>query len=307
MFSNPIFKYNNQAIGDAGHDNARQINDVRLAVSQYYDSAPGCTVNSDCDDGISCTDDVCSAGVCSNTPDDARCSDSNACTTNEFCSATLDCQSTPVTCNDNNPCTEDTCDPSAGCLFLSAPMEGASCNDGSTCTSDDKCSGGECVGNPLANCNCDGFCDTAAGENCSTCPSDCASGTTSGGGCGNGICEAGNGETCTSCPQDCNGITGGKPSNRYCCGANEDCGDRRCGDSCTVDPVASVEYCCGDGICNGPETWQTCGDCDEPAPTPAPVTPPPVACGNTGAPCSSNADCCGKCNNKGKNPSNTCA
>ena len=39
-FSNPNFTYgnNNKAIGDADNDNARQINNVRVAVSQYYDS-----------------------------------------------------------------------------------------------------------------------------------------------------------------------------------------------------------------------------------------------------------------------------
>jgi len=37
-----------------------------------------------------------------------------------------------------------------------------------------------------------------------------------GGDCGNGVCNAG--EDCTSCSSDCAGQTGGKPSNRYCCG-----------------------------------------------------------------------------------------
>ena len=35
-------------------------------------------------------------------------------------------------------------------------------------------------------------------------------------GCGNGTCDAG--EDCVSCPADCIGITGGKPTKRFCCG-----------------------------------------------------------------------------------------
>lgn len=36
------------------------------------------------------------------------------------------------------------------------------------------------------------------------------------GSCGNGVCEAG--EDCSSCASDCDGVTGGKPANRFCCG-----------------------------------------------------------------------------------------
>ncbi len=31
-----------------------------------------------------------------------------------------------------------------------------------------------------------------------------------------GVCEAG--EDCTTCPSDCDSVTSGKPSGRYCCG-----------------------------------------------------------------------------------------
>jgi hypothetical protein len=34
--------------------------------------------------------------------------------------------------------------------------------------------------------------------------------------CGNGTCDAG--EDCDSCGLDCDGVTSGKPANRYCCG-----------------------------------------------------------------------------------------
>ena len=38
------------------------------------------------------------------------------------------------------------------------------------------------------------------GEDCDTCPSDCASNSS---GCGNGLCEPTIGEDCVSCPTDC--------------------------------------------------------------------------------------------------------
>ncbi len=42
----------------------------------------------DCDDGIACTADACTASGCTHTPNNALCADSNPCTYNETCSAT---------------------------------------------------------------------------------------------------------------------------------------------------------------------------------------------------------------------------
>jgi len=58
--------------------------------------------------------------------------------------------------------------------------------------------------------------------------------------CGNNVCEPGGGEDCLSCPDDCNGVQGGNPGNRYCCGDGDGdapvgCSDPRCtanGNSC---------------------------------------------------------------------------
>ena len=111
-----------------------------------------------------------------------------------------------------------------------------------------------------------GICESTNAEDCNTCPQDCISGSTSGATCGNGICEAGNGEDCLSCPADCNGVQGGKPANRYCCGDGDgtnpvSCSDSRCtasGNTCTDIPVSGGSYCCGDNVCEGDET---CGNC----------------------------------------------
>jgi beta-lactamase superfamily II metal-dependent hydrolase len=133
-------------------------------------------------------------------------------------------------------------------------------------------------------CDLDGVCET--GESCMTCPSDCPSGP--GASCGNGVCEPGNGEDCHSCPSDCNGVTGGKPSGRFCCGdGSPGCGDARCttdGFACTDTPVASS--CCGDGSCTGLESPWTCElDCG------APPFCGDGTCDTSEDPCSCSTDC----------------
>ena len=105
-----------------------------------------------------------------------------------------------------------------------------------------------------------GVCE--AGENCSSCPSDCASGTVSNAVCGNGVCEAGDGEDFYNCPSDCLGKTNGK--NTFACGVggqcNGDCSKR--GLSCTTIPVGSSSFCCGDGVCSAGESAHTCSALD---------------------------------------------
>lgn len=113
-----------------------------------------------------------------------------------------------------------------------------------------------------------GICEL--GEDCNTCPGDCVGGSSSGAVCGNGICEAGNGEDCLSCAADCNGVTSGKPSNRFCCGDGDGqnpltCSDSACsasGNTCTDIPASGGAFCCGDFICDGGESCSNCAlDC----------------------------------------------
>ena len=95
-----------------------------------------CEVNSDCDDGVSCTDDSCVDSVCQYTPNDANCDDGVGCTDNT-CDPALDCQFTPndANCDDGVGCTEDTCDSVLDCQFT--PND-SNCDDGVGCT-DDTC------------------------------------------------------------------------------------------------------------------------------------------------------------------------
>jgi hypothetical protein len=158
--------------------------------------------------------------------------------------------------------------------------------DGATCE-DRACSGGgvlactgsctydttACAGCPVCG---DGTCQT--GEDCRSCPLDCSS--TNASSCGNGICEQGDGEDCVSCPADCNGAQGGKPADRFCCGAGGGenpvpCSDARCNTAvsfCTVTPL--LASCCGDGLCQGDETVGSCSlDCAVPTPGEAAAWP----------------------------------
>jgi len=124
-----------------------------------------------------------------------------------------------------------------------------------------------------ANCNNDGTCDS--GEDCQSCPNDCAQ--VSGATCGNGLCEGGDGENCATCPEDCGGKQKGSASRQYCCGfddgqvtnpigcgvdANDDrCIDASAGLACRTE--ARLSACCGDALCEGAETISSCAiDCD---------------------------------------------
>jgi lysophospholipase L1-like esterase len=147
----------------------------------------------------------------------------------------------------------------AGDAFSAKPR----CGDG-------KCSGGETVESCPADCSDEDVCgDGTCGptETVESCPADCD--IPPPGDCNNdGVCNAG--EDCLSCG-DCPGRTNGKPSNRYCCGADT-CETSQCGADCGA-PVPE----CGNGIVeyneecdDGPSGSATCDIfCNSIAVTPA--------------------------------------
>ena len=95
-------------------DMASDIVDARVvpdaAVSR---DAQGrvCTRSSQCDDGIDCTMDFCSADSrCVSVPNNMACDDNTYCNGLELCDVRRGCvRGTPVACNDNYTCTVDRC------------------------------------------------------------------------------------------------------------------------------------------------------------------------------------------------------
>jgi hypothetical protein len=90
---------------------------------------------------------------------DHQCADGNLCNGIERCVAgTCEGPTAPLACDDGDPCTTDSCDPAAGCAHadVACPAscgpgdDGLRCSDGTACTVSDVCSGGTCVGTPLA-------------------------------------------------------------------------------------------------------------------------------------------------------------
>ena len=108
--------------------------------------------------------------------------------------------------------------------------------------------------------------------------------------CGNGTCEEG--EDCSSCPDDCIGKQNGAPKTWYCCGdgvcekAEDPC-------NCEIDCGEPGIEICDDGVDNDCDSLV---DCDDTADCPPGV--PPCVCGETGAPCTTNDDCCKSCDRK---------
>jgi len=145
-----------------------------------------CTSDVDCDDGNSCTDDVCFSGLCAFTPNTDPCDDGLFCTQDDVCAAGVctgtgdpcaagaecadTCDEETDTCftaaatpctDDGNICTDNACDGAGTCA---ATDNTAPCDDGLFCTETDMCALGVCTGtnDPCAgNEECTAVCDEA--------------------------------------------------------------------------------------------------------------------------------------------------
>ncbi len=91
-----------------------------------------------CDDGNTCTTDLCDAKAgCLELQNAAGCSDGNACTLGDACKAGACAAGTAKPCDDGNPCTVDGCEPKTGTCVFDATVPGATiCDDGLSCTKD---------------------------------------------------------------------------------------------------------------------------------------------------------------------------
>jgi hypothetical protein len=95
---------------------ARIFADVRRDVLPGVD-APLCTSDAECDDGASCTDDVCVDGLCTSMGQDERCDDGLFCDGIERCRPTSAGRDErgcvaglAIVCSDAVACTVDACD-----------------------------------------------------------------------------------------------------------------------------------------------------------------------------------------------------
>ncbi len=90
-----------------------------------------------CNDGIFCTDDICTPGAsgvtCEHIPNTNQCNDGDPCTPVDACSngACAGSGAAP-SCDDRDDCTEDMCVPMEGCKH--EPDTGGSCDDHDVCS-----------------------------------------------------------------------------------------------------------------------------------------------------------------------------
>ncbi|HRE88610.1 MAG TPA: hypothetical protein PK095_05665 [Myxococcota bacterium] len=233
-----------------------------------------------CDDGIACTDDLCTSSGCTNVPKHDRCDDTNLCDAllpvcdeNQGCIQTTcrprihgDCSAVePKNCDDGNACTTDSCDPVSGTCANVAVV----CNDGNACTTDScDAATGQCRydvrtcddGN---GCTIDS-CDLATGL-CKNTPKTCDDGIScTADSCVNGACvftprntECSDGNACNGaevCDPTRNGCVPGTPVN---CNDNDACTTDACNPAmgtCTNTPITCNDNNgCTNDSCN-PET-----------------------------------------------------
>lgn len=121
-----------------------------------------CTEVADCDDGNWCTDESCVNGVCGKVNNSRACDDGNGCTENDVCGGGS-CAGTALTCDDSNDCTQDSCSagacdnsylPTPGCCTVDSD-----CEDANPCTAD--------------SCNSSNACEHVARPDCCLDDSEC--------------------------------------------------------------------------------------------------------------------------------------
>lgn len=268
--------------------NSQAYRTVTLAIAPFV-----CTVGSDCADGDPCTDDVCTAGVCSNPNNTAPCSDGDPCTANDTCSAGVCVSGGPVDCSTaGGACNTAACDPlgaDGNCDILTPVMDGTTCNDGNVCNIGEFCTAGVCGGGAPRSCQgfgdqcndaaCDplgaeGNCDTLVPKaNGTTCDdlNPCNIGET----CQAGVCAAG-------APPDCS--TAGDQCNTASCDPLGPEGN------CNTLTAVTDGTVCNDGLfCTATDTCQTgtCSGTGNPCTTPLICDEATNACVS----CLVNADC----------------
>ena len=247
---------NCEAALDAGEFDAKADVDAEI-------DAASIPCDTDCSDGLPCTDDVCVDGVCTNPPitGPLEC-DGIACTQADQCEAGNCVGAGPINAacpDDGNLCTAEACVVGAGCNRTNAPSTTPCADDGISCTSTHFCSNGVCRGT-VDTCVSMGQVCLASGT-CidSPCPTNCDDGNP----CTDDVCI---GSVCSN-PANSLGCSDGKSctssdtcSNKICVGTNtcprgSTCGGSIC--SCTT----AGQTPCSNGCFNLSNTPLHCGSC----------------------------------------------
>jgi hypothetical protein len=240
----------------------------------------GCRVDGDCDDGIACTDDVCTVegnvGTCSNTPNDGYCDDGAFCNGVEFCDPALDCQAgTAPVCDDGVDCTIDSCNETTD--SCDSTPDNSYCDNGLFCDGAEICDPAlDCQAGTAPNCD-DGVACTD--DSCNEATDSCDN-IANNGNCNDGLwC---NGIEYCDPALDCQ--AGTPPVCDDAVGCTDDSCDEA-SDSCVNTPVDAN---CDDGAwCNGAETCDPDNDCQAGTP---PVCDDAVGC--TDDSCDEGSDSC---------------
>jgi cysteine-rich repeat protein len=238
-----------------------------------------------CDDGNPCTEDACLPdGGCAHTNVVGLCSDGDACTANDTCVDGGCVSGAPISCDDGNPCTDEACE-GGDCLFTANASE---CDDGNACTTGDSCADGACKAAGALGCD-DGNtctndgCDPSTG--CTHTPHElpCSDGDlcTINDQCNEGVCLGGGILACDDSvfcngAEACDPNTGCKPGNPPNVDDGVDCTVDACDEEADVvfhTPVS--EECDDDLFCNGVETCDPAGGCQDGA---APVIDDGIPC-----------------------------
>ncbi len=167
-------------LGPTGFDRAYGFGRINATGSLALVSGGGCSLNSECDDGVfcngaetcvasvcqagtavncndgvGCTDDSCNEGTnsCDNVSNNANCDNGLFCDGVETCNATLDCQTgTAVNCNDGVGCTDDSCN--EGTNSCDNVANNANCDNGLFCDGAETCDAvNDCQAGSAVNCN----------------------------------------------------------------------------------------------------------------------------------------------------------
>ncbi len=229
-----------------------------VCVTQTTCDGGACTgADTNCDDGNSCTTDLCFAFEgCVHKAAMKICNDGDPCTLADACTQST-CVGIVRDCTALNPCLAGFCNTATGDCGLGDATAGTSCDDNNVCTASDGCDGkGNCVGtalNPAKDCDdknpctqdiCDpakpGGCDHIAVAGPQSCDGDP---------CTDDACNAGK---CVSTKVDCDDF---KPCTQDACKAAANGTDPECsyvklnkGDCADSEPCAE-EATCVDGAC----------------------------------------------------------